>query len=138
MNHDPVNHPKHYATHKSGVECIALTRQLSFSRGNALKYLFRYEDKENPLQDLKKALWYLKDEFTRVDALKGYQRDLEDSLASRVSHAPFHSWIEAEGDTAKARIIAQIWPQTTDTIAQLTFAIDKLEHLIANYENTSK
>lgn len=60
---DPVNNPAHYTGHPSGVECIEVTRHLSFNRGNAFKYLFRHRDKGHPEQDLQKALWYIRDEI---------------------------------------------------------------------------
>lgn len=63
--HDPVNHPKHYTSHPSGVECINITRHFGFNLGNVIKYLWRAEDKGAPLEDLKKAAWYLNDEIKR-------------------------------------------------------------------------
>lgn len=62
-----VNHPKHYNEHPSGVECIEVVRHMSFNLGNAIKYLWRdgIKDEEMPLQDLKKAAWYLNDEIQR-------------------------------------------------------------------------
>ena len=32
---DPVNHPKHYTEHPSGVECIQITEHMGFCLGNA-------------------------------------------------------------------------------------------------------
>lgn len=63
--HDPVNHPKHYTSHPSGIECIEITRHMGFNLGNAVKYIWRdgLKDAEVPIQDLKKALWYLQDEI---------------------------------------------------------------------------
>lgn len=61
---DPVTRPAHYAL--GGIECIeALESCMSveafrgFLKANAIKYLWRYEQK-NGLEDLKKAKWYLK------------------------------------------------------------------------------
>ena len=66
---DPVNHPRHYtnsdaACSKCGqaIECIDVTRHMSFNLGNAVKYLWRFQDKGG-LEDLKKARWYLEDEI---------------------------------------------------------------------------
>lgn len=57
---DPVNRPAHY--NQGDIECIDVLEQLglaeAFCRGNAIKYLWRCEDK-NGLEDLKKAQWYL-------------------------------------------------------------------------------
>lgn len=68
-NHDAVNHPKHYTSHPSGVECIEISEKLSFNIGNAFKYVFRRNDKENAYQDLSKAEWYLKREIGRLEKL---------------------------------------------------------------------
>ena len=57
---DPVNHPKHYTSHPSGVEAIEVCQHLNFCIGNAVKYLFRAGKKDPVLQDLQKAAWYLR------------------------------------------------------------------------------
>lgn len=62
--HDVVNFPKHYTSHPSGVECIQITEHMGFNLGNAIKYLWRNEDK-NGLEDLKKAVWYINREIAR-------------------------------------------------------------------------
>lgn len=53
-----VNHPKHYTGRNIGHECIDITQYQTFCIGNAIKYLWRYKDKGNPVEDLEKALWY--------------------------------------------------------------------------------
>lgn len=62
---DPVNHPAHYTSHPSGIECIQITRWMNFNLGNAIKYIWRAGNKGNALEDLKKARWYLDDEIER-------------------------------------------------------------------------
>ena len=62
---DPVNHPRHYTSHPSGVECIQITRHMGFNLGNAMKYIWRADEKGKDLEDIKKAIWYLKDELER-------------------------------------------------------------------------
>jgi hypothetical protein len=62
---DPINHPKHYKGHPSGVECIAITEHMNFCMGNAVKYIWRADLKRKPLEDLKKARWYLDREIQR-------------------------------------------------------------------------
>lgn len=69
-----VNHPKHYTSDPSGIECIDVTRHRNFNIGNAIKYLWRAglkEDKDRKLidkqvEDLNKAVWYLVDEIHRL------------------------------------------------------------------------
>lgn len=59
MSEDVINHPKHYKS-ESGVECIEIAEHLGFNLGNAFKYLFRRNKKGRTVEDLQKALWYLK------------------------------------------------------------------------------
>lgn len=65
---DKIN-PDHYKSHPSGVECIEITRHMSFNCGNAVKYIWRNGLKDgNPsVQELKKAAWYLNDEIKRLE-----------------------------------------------------------------------
>ena len=65
---DTVNHPSHYTSHPSGVECIQITRWMNFNMGNAIKYIWRAGNKGNALEDLKKARWYLDDEIKRQES----------------------------------------------------------------------
>ena len=67
--HDPVNHPKHYTSHPSGVECIEITEHMPFNLGNATKYIWRADSKSNPIEDIEKAIWYLKREIERRKAM---------------------------------------------------------------------
>ena len=55
---DSIN-PQHYTSHPSGIECIELTKYMTFPIGNALKYVWRH-DRKNGVEDLKKAVWYLR------------------------------------------------------------------------------
>jgi len=66
---DSVNHPPHYTSHPSGVECITVTRHMTFNLGNVVKYLWRagLKDQAPTLQDLKKAAWYLNDEIEELE-----------------------------------------------------------------------
>lgn len=59
---DAIN-PKHYTQHPSKIECIQVTRILSFNRGNAIKYLWRLGQKDESQQELKKVAWYIRDEI---------------------------------------------------------------------------
>lgn len=65
---DVVNHPKHYTKHPSGVECIQVTEYMNFCLGNAMKYIWRANDKhDSPLEDLRKAKWYIEREIARLE-----------------------------------------------------------------------
>ena len=63
---DPVNHPKHYTEHPSGVECIEITEHMNFNLGNAIKYLWRAGLKGEQVEDLRKARWYIDREIARI------------------------------------------------------------------------
>jgi hypothetical protein len=61
---DSVNKPQHYT--QGGIECIeAIRASLSpsafqgYCKGNVMKYLWRYEHKGKPAEDLKKAQVYM-------------------------------------------------------------------------------
>lgn len=71
-----VNHPKHYNTHPSGVECLDIVRHHNFNVGNVIKYCWRAglkheegkDDLVKQIEDLRKAEFYLRDEIMRLDA----------------------------------------------------------------------
>lgn len=64
---DKVNHPKHYTSHPSGIECIQITEHYNFCVGNAIKYLWRqglkdeagYDPVQKQIEDAQKAIWYI-------------------------------------------------------------------------------
>ena len=79
-NHDPVNHPSHYTD--GVIECInAIQESMSFEgfcgylKGNIQKYLWRYEKKNNPLEDLKKARWYIDKLIDTMESKKADRYD---------------------------------------------------------------
>ena len=63
---DNVNHPKHYTSHPSGVECIEITEHFNFNIGNAVKYCWRAGLKGEQVEDLRKARWYIDREISRI------------------------------------------------------------------------
>ena len=71
---DPVNHPSHYTKGKIEVADFIADQKLNFDRGNAVKYVCRAgsKDPEKEIQDLEKAIWYIKHE---IKMLKGEDAD---------------------------------------------------------------
>ena len=75
---DNVNHPVHYNSHPSGIECIEIARHHNFNIGNAIKYLWRaglksekgMEDADKQVEDLRKAIFYINDEIERLKMIK--------------------------------------------------------------------
>lgn len=59
-----VNHPDHY--NQLAIECIEVVRHFNFNRGNAIKYIWRAGLKGDAVEDLEKAIWYLRDEIDRI------------------------------------------------------------------------
>ena len=62
---DPVNHPKHYTSHPSGIDCIQITEHMSFNLGNAIKYIWRADLQHDAIEDLRKAEWYIRREIEK-------------------------------------------------------------------------
>ena len=62
-NVDMVNSPPHY--NQTGIECIHAISAATdngfkyYLQGNVMKYLWRFDYKDKPLEDLQKAQWYL-------------------------------------------------------------------------------
>jgi len=67
---EQVNHPKHYGGEENTYEAIKVIDawDLNFSLGNTIKYISRAgkKNKETELEDLEKALWYLKYHIEKI------------------------------------------------------------------------
>ena len=66
MSEDLVNHPPHYKGKRFESIDIIEDFELGFNLGNAIKYILRSERKGHKLQDLKKVIWYLEREASKV------------------------------------------------------------------------
>jgi hypothetical protein len=71
VGYDPVEKPLHY---QGGIECIDYIRQVlgeegfkAYCLGNVIKYTHRHEYKGKPLEDLKKAQYYLNAAITTLE-----------------------------------------------------------------------
>lgn len=71
---DPVNHPDHYGGKDNPYEARKVIRAwgLGFNLGNVVKYISRAgkKDPNKHIEDLKKAVFYLQDEISFLDAEK--------------------------------------------------------------------
>lgn len=71
---EAVDHPKHYNSHPSGIECIDIIEHMTHNCGAAVKYVWRTGLKPRELtganadtiEDLRKAVWYLNREIERL------------------------------------------------------------------------
>lgn len=61
IEYDAVNHPHHYVKNAVHVEPKELTGRINSALGQALQYIIRREDKENEVQDLQKACFWLRE-----------------------------------------------------------------------------
>ena len=68
---DPVNAPPHYRQHPSGIECITIVEHMGFNLGNAVKYIWRADLKNDAIEDLSKAVWYLQREISKRQREQG-------------------------------------------------------------------
>lgn len=65
---DPVNAPAHYRWLPNGIEVIDITETLGFCLGNVVKYALRADHKGKPLEDLRKAEFYLRREIANRES----------------------------------------------------------------------
>ena len=75
---DAIHHPKHYTSDDCGVEAIEVTSLLPACISNAVKYVWRCGKKDEDLQELKKALWYIN--YSIENDLPSFVSELSDSL----------------------------------------------------------
>lgn len=75
---DAIHHPKHYTSDDCGVEAIEITSLLPACISNAVKYVWRCGKKDEDLQELKKALWYIN--YSIENDLPSFIDQLSDSL----------------------------------------------------------
>ena len=61
-----VNHPSHYNRGKYEVIDVIEDWHLGFNLGNAIKYIGRCGHKDDPVQELEKAKWYIQREIDRI------------------------------------------------------------------------
>jgi hypothetical protein len=96
---DNVNHPDHY--NQGGYECIEVMLSIygpevvkNFCIGNAFKYLFRCQHKNNKKEDIRKATWYL-NKYDEIDA-RFSKSDSQSDLTKIPSAPPVNTPITPE------------------------------------------
>ena len=70
---ETVNHPAHYGGADNPYEAIKVIEawDLGFNLGNSIKYISRAGKKDDPIEDLKKARWYLDREISNAEKNNG-------------------------------------------------------------------
>ena len=66
-----VNRPEHYQGKRFDVIDIIEEFNLGFNLGNTAKYVLRAGKKDDIVQDLEKAKWYIEREIKRLKGVKG-------------------------------------------------------------------
>lgn len=108
---DPIN-PKHYA----GRECADIGERLSANGYQILKYCWRLGKKDDPCQELGKAIWYGESEMKLLIALEAHYNDIH--MKPRIVDL---DRIDNDGqDFLEDRIADQ--PQFTQNIARMLWA----------------
>ena len=76
MNKEAVNHPQHYGGENNPYEAIKVIEawELDFCLGNTVKYISRAGKKDNIIQDLKKAAWYLERKINKLEQLDNIEK----------------------------------------------------------------
>ena len=135
---DKIN-PAHYKSSKSGVECIEVTRHMSFDLGNTTKYLWRLGQKDDNATELGKARWYLKDQL-QLDEIRPagiYIHNWPEWYQKFVAH------IETVPDGHVRQCLISIlnyhsnesWVSDGDRIGRLRMALGELDLAIARAED---
>lgn len=110
MAHDAVNSPSHYAEGRE-FETIDVIEDwcLGYHLGNAVKYISRAGRKDDILQDLRKAQWYLNRE---IENLELEQAEIDGTLYELVEEGPFEpdttAWSSVTYDDI---LIDEAWDQ---------------------------
>ena len=109
-----VDHPVHYNVHPSGIECIEVVRHHNFNVGSAIKYCWRQGLKEGEpsVKDLKKAVWYLKDEIARLEKEEAAGRE-----ALVVHNVPLRYNVKLG---TKKRFVLRVAPQVAMRPSRIT------------------
>ena len=126
MKYDPVNHPKHYVEQSAKLEPIMVLRYAPFDLGNAFKYIIRAGHKDDYLQDLKKAKWYLE---CALETFSGS----DDSIQWAYTH-----FFKTYGTMLKAFPNMPEASMDLDVISLITFYLEKLNSKIVKVENETK
>ena len=80
---ETVNHPAHYNHGKFECADVIDDWGLNWELGSAVKYICRCDYKDNPVEDLKKAIWYIQREIDRRGGQDGLQDSQQPSIPTR-------------------------------------------------------
>jgi Protein of unknwon function (DUF3310) len=123
QTNDPIN-PAHYQNHPSGIECIEISKHLSGCLAQAFQYVWRCGQKDDPIQELKKALWFIEVETF----LDNHQRLNKTDIAENIYKISKH-----EPDTNKMLALLSIASANTsqdERVDYLSTAVKSIQNMI--------
>lgn len=119
-----INHPAHYTGRSIGRECIDITQYQTFCVGNIIKYLWRYNGKGTPLEDLRKARWYARRAHTMRETVNldvGHCKTILRKLVETTREYESAAWVgllKNEWDIVLSALDAMIERMENDAQAQ--------------------
>ena len=66
LENNAIDHPSHYTDGNIEVIDFIEDKKFNYHRGNAIKYISRAGKKNNEIEDIQKAIWYLKRDIERM------------------------------------------------------------------------
>lgn len=87
---DVVNQPKHYTSHPSGIECIEISKYLSGCLAQAFQYVWRCGQKDDPVQELRKAIWFIDAELSIDDFQFAHAEKIHELLNKVCDYEPIN------------------------------------------------
>jgi hypothetical protein len=134
-----IKNPTHYTNHPSGVKCIEITMCLTNGVANAVKYVWRSNEKhETPDIDIGKAIEYLRFELREFEEINTRCRQRPICLDYQTGRASglLEHVISFEPNRSSAQfyrhIRAAIWSRTN---AGRRMALEKASDLLQFYLN---
>ena len=136
---DNINSPKHYTSHPSGIECIEIVEHLPFCLGAAVKYIWRAGLKGDEIEDLNKAVWYLRREIQRIAKIDSLKRFYDKEQFSTIHQ---YNLITKYMNYCKGRALEYIWSAIKSSyisaIMELNNAINELNNEIDRLTGNKK
>jgi len=125
----PPAHNRNYYFHEpSGIWCADITDHLSFNLGNAVKYVFRAGKKDEEVECLRKAAWYL-----RRQASVG---PVEEVASKDLCNKVLDHEVKKDGNVPMKTVLIAVFLQAT--CAQLVSSADIIDAYADGIEDTVK
>ena len=102
--------PSHYRGFSNGAEVIDIIEHLAANRANAIKYLARAGRKDDEMQELSKALWYVAREILRIGG--------QEALSSAVKELPGEKTASSVDLLTEAMKDAPVHPHTYERLGE--------------------